>query len=55
MKRACSGSDCSASSARRLINDAVTGFSTAPLRWASHIGLALTAASLLLIVYIATR
>ena len=36
-----------------LAFDAVTGFSTAPLRWASHIGLALTAASLLLIVYIA--
>ena len=36
-----------------LAFDAVTGFSTAPLRWASHIGLALTAASLLLLVYIA--
>ncbi|WP_375403155.1 glycosyltransferase family 2 protein [uncultured Sphingomonas sp.] len=37
----------------RLAFDAVTGFSTAPLRFASHVGLALTAASLLLIVYIA--
>ncbi|WP_267347706.1 glycosyltransferase family 2 protein [Sphingomonas sp. GM_Shp_2] len=37
----------------RLAFDAVTGFSTAPLRWASHVGLALTAVSLLLIVYIA--
>ena len=37
----------------RLALDAVTGFSTAPLRFASHVGLALTAASLLLIVYIA--
>lgn len=36
-----------------LAFDAVTGFSTAPLRWASHIGLALTGASLLLLVYIA--
>lgn len=33
--------------------DAVTGFSTAPLRFASHVGLALVAASLLLLVYIA--
>lgn len=33
--------------------DAVTGFSTAPLRIASHIGLWLVAASLLLLVYIA--
>ncbi|HEV2748252.1 MAG TPA: glycosyltransferase family 2 protein [Allosphingosinicella sp.] len=33
--------------------DAVTGFSTAPLRMASHVGLWLVAASLLLIVYIA--
>ena len=33
--------------------DAVTGFSTAPLRMASHIGLWLVAASLLLLVYIA--
>ncbi len=37
----------------RLALDAVTGFSTAPLRFASHFGLALTGASLLLIVYIA--
>ncbi|WP_242097864.1 glycosyltransferase family 2 protein [Sphingomonas sp. CROZ-RG-20F-R02-07] len=37
----------------RLAFDAVTGFSTAPLRFASHAGLALTAASLLLLVYIA--
>ncbi len=37
----------------RLAFDAVTGFSTAPLRWASHLGLALTGVSLLLIVYIA--
>ena len=37
----------------RLAFDAVTGFSTAPLRWASHVGLALTAASLLLFFYIA--
>ncbi|WP_082543598.1 glycosyltransferase family 2 protein [Sphingomonas sp. Leaf339] len=37
----------------RLAFDAVTGFSTAPLRFASHVGLALTAVSLLLIVYIA--
>lgn len=37
----------------RLAFDAVTGFSTAPLRWASHIGLALTGVSMLLIVYIA--
>lgn len=33
--------------------DAVTGFSTAPLRMASHIGLWLVAASVLLLVYIA--
>jgi dolichol-phosphate mannosyltransferase len=33
--------------------DAVTGFSTAPLRMASHIGLWLVAASVLLILYIA--
>lgn len=32
--------------------DAVTGFSTAPLRFASHVGLWLTAASVLLILYI---
>ncbi|MBR0552450.1 glycosyltransferase family 2 protein [Stakelama marina] len=37
----------------RFALDAVTGFSTAPLRFASHVGLLLTAASLLLIVYIA--
>jgi len=33
--------------------DAVTGFSTAPLRIASHIGLWLVAASILLLIYIA--
>jgi glycosyltransferase involved in cell wall biosynthesis len=37
----------------RLAFDAVTGFSTAPLRFASHAGLALTGLSLLLFVYIA--
>jgi dolichol-phosphate mannosyltransferase len=37
----------------RLALDAVTGFSTAPLRLASHIGLWLVAASVLLLVYIA--
>ncbi|MEN3745637.1 glycosyltransferase family 2 protein [Sphingomonas sp. HF-S3] len=37
----------------RFALDAVTGFSTAPLRFASHVGLALTAASVLLILYIA--
>jgi len=37
----------------RLAFDAVTGFSTAPLRFASHAGLALTFLSLLLIGYIA--
>ena len=37
----------------RFALDAVTGFSTAPLRFASHAGLALTGASLLLFVYIA--
>ena len=37
----------------RLAFDAVTGFSTAPLRLASHAGLALTGVSLLLFVYIA--
>ncbi len=37
----------------RLAFDAVTGFSTAPLRFASHVGLALTGASLLLLLYIA--
>ena len=35
-----------------LAFDAVTGFSTAPLRFASHVGLALTGASVLLLVYI---
>ncbi|MEG3125296.1 glycosyltransferase family 2 protein [Sphingomonas sp. GB1N7] len=37
----------------RLAFDAVTGFSTAPLRFASHVGLALTGLSALLFVYIA--
>jgi glycosyltransferase involved in cell wall biosynthesis len=37
----------------RLAFDAVTGFSTAPLRFASHAGLALTGLSLLLFIYIA--
>src|SRR3546814_4459101 len=37
----------------RLALDAVTGFSTAPLRLASHAGLLLTGASLLLLIYIA--
>ncbi|HEY7805804.1 MAG TPA: glycosyltransferase family 2 protein [Croceibacterium sp.] len=37
----------------RLAIDAVTGFSTAPLRLASHIGLWLVAVSLLLLIYIA--
>ena len=37
----------------RFALDAVTGFSTAPLRFASHVGLALTGASMLLFVYIA--
>ena len=37
----------------RLAFDAVTGFSTAPLRFASHVGLALTGASVLLFIYIA--
>ena len=37
----------------RLALDAVTGFSIAPLRFASHLGLALTGASLLLFLYIA--
>lgn len=36
----------------RLATDAVTGFSTAPLRFASHIGLGLVAASVLLFIYI---
>lgn len=33
--------------------DAITGFSTAPLRWASHFGLALVGVSILLLAYIA--
>jgi glycosyltransferase involved in cell wall biosynthesis len=37
----------------RFALDAVTGFSTAPLRFASHIGLWLVAASIFLLVYIA--
>ncbi|MCW3837176.1 glycosyltransferase family 2 protein [Sphingomonas canadensis] len=37
----------------RFALDAVTGFSTAPLRFASHVGLALTGASVLLVLYIA--
>ncbi|CAN5416346.1 glycosyltransferase family 2 protein [soil metagenome] len=37
----------------RLALDAVTGFSTAPLRLASHAGLVLTGLSMLLFVYIA--
>ena len=37
----------------RLAFDAVTGFSTAPLRFASHAGLALTGVAVLLFVYIA--
>ena len=36
-----------------LAFDAMTGFSTAPLRWASHVGLALTGLPLLLFVYMA--
>lgn len=36
----------------RFALDAITGFSTAPLRFASHAGLALTAASALLVLYI---
>ncbi len=36
----------------RLALDAITGFSTAPLRFASHAGLALTGASFLLMAYI---
>jgi polyisoprenyl-phosphate glycosyltransferase len=36
----------------RLAFDAITGFSTAPLRFASHAGLALTGASVLLVIYI---
>jgi dolichol-phosphate mannosyltransferase len=37
----------------RFAFDAVTGFSTAPLRFASHIGLWLVGASVLLLIYIA--
>jgi len=37
----------------RLAFDAVTGFSTAPLRWASHASVALAGISLLLLFYIA--
>ena len=37
----------------RFALDAVTGFSTAPLRFASHFGLWLVAASMLILVYIA--
>jgi hypothetical protein len=37
----------------RFALDAVTGFSTAPLRFASHFGLWLVAASILLLLYIA--
>jgi glycosyltransferase involved in cell wall biosynthesis len=37
----------------RFAFDAVTGFSTAPLRMASHVGLWLVAASMLLLAYIA--
>lgn len=36
----------------RFAFDAVTGFSTAPLRWASHIGIALFFLSFLLLIYI---
>lgn len=36
----------------RFALDAVTGFSTAPLRFASHVGLALTAVTLLLLLYV---
>ena len=36
----------------RLAFDGITGFSTAPLRFASHAGLVLTGASLLLLAYI---
>ena len=36
----------------RLAFDAVTGFSTAPLRFASHVGLALTGATVLLFLYV---
>ena len=37
----------------RFALDAVTGFSTAPLRFASHVGLWLVVASVLLLIYIA--
>lgn len=37
----------------RFAFDAITGFSTAPLRFASHVGLALVGASVLLLIYIA--
>jgi dolichol-phosphate mannosyltransferase len=36
----------------RFALDAITGFSTAPLRFASHVGLALTGVSVLLMLYI---
>jgi len=36
----------------RLAFDAITGFSTAPLRFASHAGLALTATTIIVLVYI---
>jgi dolichol-phosphate mannosyltransferase len=36
----------------RFALDAITGFSTAPLRFASHVGLLLTGASALLVLYI---
>ncbi|WP_326523290.1 glycosyltransferase family 2 protein [Sphingomonas sp.] len=36
----------------RFALDAVTGFSTAPLRFASHVGLALTGATALLLLYV---
>ncbi len=37
----------------RFAFDAITGFSTAPLRFASHVGLALVGVSVLLLIYIA--
>ncbi|RJF93691.1 glycosyltransferase family 2 protein [Sphingomonas cavernae] len=37
----------------RFALDAITGFSTAPLRFASYVGLGLAAASLLIILYVA--
>ena len=37
----------------RLALDAVTGFSTAPLRWASHLSVLLAGCSLLLLFYVA--